>query len=168
MAKTYTLSSELLKKVKIDEPIYLTDILLIFTQRGNPYKISCDLNDVVINLYKAVEQNKEFISLWLNLMSFNPKPFEYIDIDITDELCDETKFLKLCRATNGSKNLIVYSNQCITTHSIQNELVNFENDYIRILDRDTARTELNQVVSGDTIINSIVAKNNSNVNDCEN
>ncbi len=71
----YTISPDLLKNIDKDEGIYLTDILFVFTQRTNPFKVSKDKNGNVIDSYLSVERNVDVIKTWLDLMSFKPSPF---------------------------------------------------------------------------------------------
>lgn len=165
----YTISPNLLRNIEKDEGIYFSDILFVFTQRTNPYKVSRDKKGDIISCYESIEENAFIIKTWLDLMSFKPSPFETIDIDLENIGCEETKFLKLCKATNGQNKLILYSNQDIKKFRLDNGLIIFEDIAISILDRDLARNELNEIIkSGDTYINSQVAKNNSNISDSNN
>lgn len=164
---TYTISPDLLRSIPEDEAIYLTDILFVFTNRGNANKVSRDKKGDVLNCYTSVEQNKEVIKLWLDLMSFKPSPFETIDVEIEGIECEETKFLKVCKETANTKKLILYSPQNLTKFECIDGKVDFEKTTIQVLDRDEARIEL-QPGSGDTIINSQVAKNGSHIAGSEN
>ncbi len=164
----YTVSPDLLKNVEKDEGIYFTDILFTFTQRTNSFKVSKDKGGEVIKSYLAIEKNGETIKTWLDLMSFKPSPFEPIDVDLSNISCEESKFMKLCKETKNQNKLILYSQQNLTKHKCENNLVTFEGVELRILDRDDARNELSLVEKGDTFINSIVAKNSSSISNAKN
>lgn len=165
----YTISPDLLRNIEKHDGIYFTDILFIFTQRANSFKVSKDKNGEIINSYLAIEKNGETIKTWLDLMSFNPSPFESIDVDVSNIECEETKFLKICKETINYSKLILYTPQNLKIHSCQQNIVMFEDKAIQILDRDEARLELTaNRDSGDTYINSQVAKQNSNINKSKN
>lgn len=165
----YTISPDLLRNIEKDEGVYFTDILFVFAQRTNSFKVSKDKNGEVINSYLAIEENGETIKTWLDLMSFKPSPFELIDVDVRGIDCEETKFLKICKETKNTNKLILYSQQNIKNHKCERNFVIFEETTIQILDRDEARQELTTVpISGDTIINSQVAKHNSQFNKSKN
>lgn len=159
----YTISPDLLRNIEKDEGIYFTDILFVFTQRSNPYKVSRDKNGEVINCYESIEENAFTIKTWLDLMSFKPSPFETIDIDISRIDCEEAKFLKLCKETKSQNKFILYSQQNLKKHDCEDRVVMFEDTAIMVYDRDLARQELCEVKSGDTYINSQVAKDNSQI-----
>jgi hypothetical protein len=77
--------------------------------------------------------------------------------------------LKVCKETKNTNKLILYSQQNIKNHKCEKSLIIFEETAIQILDRDEARLELTSVpISGDTIINSQVAKHNSQINKSKN
>jgi hypothetical protein len=164
----YTVSPDLLRNIEKEEGIYFTDILFTFTQRTNPYKITRDKKGDVIKSYLSIEKNGEIIKTWLDLMSFNPSPFESIDVDLSDFECEESKFFKLCKETKNQNKLILYTQQNLLKFKCVNSFVNFEGVDLHILDRDEARKELNSSINGDTYINSIVAKNNSSVSNSKN
>lgn len=103
-------------------------------------------------------------------MSFKPSPFEVIDVDLENINCEETKFLTLCKASIDPKKMIVYSKANLKKHQCYNGWVGFENETLKILDRDEAIIELavQQANSGDTYINSQIAKNSSTINKSNN
>jgi hypothetical protein len=72
----YTISPDLLRNIEKDEGVYFTDILFVFAQRTNSFKVSKDKNGEVINSYLAIEENGETIKTWLDLMSFKPSPLK--------------------------------------------------------------------------------------------
>ncbi|MCF6402966.1 hypothetical protein L3C95_08785 [Chitinophaga filiformis] len=159
----YTISADLLANIEKDEGIYFTDILFVFTQRNNAFKVAKDKNGYIIDTYKKVINNGDIIKTWLDLMSFKPTPFETIDIDLSKINCDETKFLKICKETKGQNKLIVYTIQNIKNFECQDNTVIFENVAIRLIDRDLARKELMTPLNGDVYINSQVARDNSQI-----
>jgi len=165
----YTVSPDLLRNIEKDEGIYFTDILFVFTQRNNPFKVSKDKNGDIIKSYMDIKENGETIKTWLDLMSFKPSPFEPIDVDLSSIVCEETKFMKVCKETKSQNKLILYTQQNITKHKCENRIVLFEDTAIQILDRDEARQELTSAPNvGDTYINSQVAKQNSQINKSKN
>jgi hypothetical protein len=160
----YTISPDLLRNIEKEEGVYFTDILFVFTNRANPNRVAKDKNGDVINSYLAIENNSDIIKTWLDLMSFKPSPFEPIDVDISQIDCEERKFLKVCKETNGQNNFILYSPQNLKRFKCVNNIVLFEETAIRVLDRDEAKTEFLPISStGDTYINSQVAKQNSQI-----
>lgn len=165
----YTISPDLLRNIEKEEGIYFSDILFVFSQKSNPYKVTKDKLGVVIDSYRAIEVNKEFIKTWLDLMSYKPSPFEDIDVDLTKIDCEESKFLKICKETKSQNKIIYYSKQNIKKHQIAENSILYEGTAILLLDRDEAIIELNQKnFTGDTYINSQVAKNNSQISDSKN
>lgn len=165
----YTISPDLLRNIEKDEGVYFTDILFVFTQRANTFKIAKDRKGEVINCYQAIKTNGEIIKTWLDLMSFNPSPFEAIDIDLSGIDCEETKFIKICKETRSQNKLITYTHQNIKKHMCESGVITFESTAITVLDRDEARQELTVIPkAGDTFINSQVAQNNSHITDSHN
>jgi len=165
----YTVSPDLLRNIEKDEGVYFTDILFVFAQRANTFKVSKDRNGDVIRTYESIEENGEVIKTWLDLMSFKPSPFESIDVDLTGILCEETKFMKMCKETRSQSHLILYTRQNLTKHVCVDNVVVFEDTAIRVLDRDEARLALTPTtISGDTYINSQVAKDNSEIKGSQN
>lgn len=165
----YTVSPDLLKNIDKEDGIYFTDILFVFTQRGNPFKVAKDKNGNVIECYKRISINGDIIKTWLDLMTFRPSPFETINVDLSAIQCEETKFFKVCKETKGQNKLILYSIQNLQKYSCRDSIVMFEDVGIQILDRDIARNEL-LVASkgGDTYINSQVAQGNSQISKSQN
>ncbi len=167
----YTISPDLLRNIEKGEESYLRDILFIFTYGKNPFKVSNDKFGEVINSYLSVERNQEIIKTWLDLMSYKPSPFEYINVDLRNIDCEETKFLKLCKETKSQNKLIVYTTQNINKYTCENKIVFFESKAIYILDRDEATIELEHLStsnSGDTFINSQVAIGSSQISKSQN
>ena len=167
---TYTITPNLLSNIEKGETIYFTDILFPFTQRNNPIKVAKDKKGEVIKEYQKISKNADIIKTWLELMSFNPSPFEKIEVDIGNIKCIETKFIELCSKTIGSNNLIVYSSQLIKKFNCEENKINYNDRIINVLDRDFARQELNpkSTVQNTIISNSQIAQGNSQISDSEN
>jgi len=165
----FTISPDLLRNIDKCEGVYFSDILFVFTIRSNAFKVTKDKKGEVINCYQSIKQNGDLIKTWLDLMSFSPSPFESIDVDLDSISCEETKFLKICKETKSQNKLILYSQQNLKNHNCDNNIIMFEEKAIEVLDRDQARQALTiSPKTGDTYINSQVAKNNSQINDSEN
>lgn len=162
----YTILPDLLRNVKRTEGMYLTDILFVFSQKTNTFKVTRDINGDVLEIYKSIIENGEIIKTWLELMSYVPNSFEIINVDVSDIPEEETKFIKLCKETIGQNKIIVYSKQNIQNHTFKGPYIIFEDKAITVLDRDEAREELNYPPAGNnnTYINSQVAQNNSQIN----
>jgi hypothetical protein len=161
----YTILPDLLRNIRRPEGMFLTDILFVFSQKTNTYKVSRDVNGEIIEIYKSIMENGEVIKTWLDLMSYVPNSFEVINVDISDIPVEETKFIKLCKETVGQNKIIVYSKQNIINHEFSGPYIIFEDRAITVLDRDEARQELNYPPAGDnnTFVNSQVAQNNSQI-----
>jgi|688.fasta_scaffold152460_2 hypothetical protein len=140
----YTITPDFFKNIQEDERNYFSNILFVFTNKTNNYKVSKDVNGEILNIYRDIEENGEVIKTWLDLMSFTPSSFEKINIDISSIDCYDTKFIKLCKETIGYNNLIVYSIQNISKFKCEEKKINFEETTINIFDRDDASIELNQ------------------------
>lgn len=164
----YTVSPDLLKNIDKEEGIYFSDILFVFSQKNNSFKAAKDKKGNILDIYTAIEKNKEIIATWLHLMTCQPSTFESIEVDLTNIDCEETIFMKICKETKNQKKFILYSQQNLRKHNCINNIVNFEDQAIEILDRDQARHELTASKTGDVYINSQVAKNNSQINDSKN
>lgn len=165
----YTISPDFLGNIDEEERNYLSNILFVFANKTNSYKVSKDKNGEILDIYQGIQQNAEIIKTWLDLMSFSPSSFERIDIDISGIDCNETKFIKLCKETKGFNNLIVYSIQNIVNHKCVEKKIKFEDVTVNILDRDDASRELNRS-TGDIITynNSQVATGGSKIIDSKN
>jgi len=161
---TYTISPDFLKTIDKEEQNYFSNILFVFTNRTNTFKITKDRNSEIISIYKSIPQNADIIKIWLELMSYSQSPFEKVDIDVSNIKCIETKFVKICKETKGSNNLIVYSAQNLSKFNCTEKKIEFEGVNINILDRDDASAELNKKSGNITILNSQVATHGSQIN----
>lgn len=160
----YTISPDLLKHIDRDEGVYFTDILFVFTQRNNPFKVAKDKDGHVIDAYQRIDKNSEVIKTWLDLMTFKPSTFETIDVNLGEIDCEETMFVKICKETKGQNKLIVYTIQNLKKFECQESIIYFEDTAIQVLDRDVAKGELLVVEKkGDNYYNSQVAKEGSQI-----
>lgn len=165
----YTLSPDFIQNLEEEDSIFITDVLFKFISRANPLKIAQDNGGSVIDDYAKIAATNQQIKTWLDLMSFSPSPFSKVDVDLSSINCHETKYLKLCRETIGFKKMIIYSLQNIKKHECNNNSILFEECVIAVLDKENARYDLNTILNkGDIIINSQVAKDNSQITDSEN
>lgn len=161
----FTISPDFFQNVDKEEGVYFSDVLFVFTQRGNPYKVTKDKNGDVITIYSRIKENGDIIKTWLDLMTYKPSTFEKIDVDLSSIDCMETKFLTLCRATKGDNNLIVYSKQNIKNFECKDGKIDFDNIIISILDKDDAHIQLGKVekMINNTYVNSQVAQAGSQI-----
>lgn len=165
----YTLSPDFLQNLEEEDGIYVSDVLFQFTNRQNPLKITKDNRGTIIEDYSKIAETNPHIKTWLDMMSFTPLPFVKVNVDLSQIDCLESKYLKLCKETNGQKKMIIYSLQNIQKFNCENNSVIYEDCPIDLLDKEDARYELNNILNrGDIIINSQVAKNNSEIKDSEN
>lgn len=167
----YTISPALLREIEIDELYYFTDLLNIFAQRSSPYKVAMDKKKVALRDYaEIINHNTPLIKHWLECMSFMPSPFERIETDIEHIKCEEQRYLTLCKVTISQKKLIVYSKQNIQKYKCENNLVNFEDIPISILDKDDAVNEftIKNNTTNNTFINSQIAQGQSKIKDSKN
>ncbi|KAF2327433.1 hypothetical protein [Flavobacterium nitrogenifigens] len=164
----FTISEDFLSNTHEDLS-YLSDILFVFSNKKNSFKVSKDINGEILQIYKSIPKNGEIIKTWLDLMSYTPSSFEKVDIDLSSINCLETKFIKLCKETKGFNNLIVYSVQNIKKHQLTGKAIVFEEVDINVFDRDEASIQLN--IKCDNILNIVksqVAMGNSNITDSQN
>jgi|GEM_PF-1191167 len=165
----YTLSPDFLQNLEEEDSIFISDVLFHFINRENPLKIAKDKSGLVIDDYSKIAANNQHVKTWLDLMSFSPSPFSKVDVDLSPFDCLETKYLKLCRETGGFKKMIIYSLQNIKKYKCNNNSILFEDCIISLLDKENARYDVNTILNrGDIIINSQVAKDNSQISDSEN
>ncbi|MCC9073699.1 hypothetical protein LNQ49_19140 [Flavobacterium sp. F-65] len=159
----YTISPDFLSSINKDEQAYLSNILFVFSNKNNTFKVTKDRNSDIISIYQAIQQNADIIKTWLECMSFSPNTFEKIDVDISNIACMETKFIKVCKETKANNNLIVYSTQNISKFNCLDKIIDYEGVNIKIFDRDDANLELNQNINNVYITNSQVATNGSKI-----
>lgn len=166
----YTILPDFIRK-SIKQKKYIADILMVFPQNTNPFKVAKDINGIVLEIYSKLSELSNDIACWFALMSYEPESFEPIDVNISNENDEETQFLKLCGATKCQQKIIVYSRECWENYNYftQNTII-FEGTSITVLDRDEAHLELNQN-NGSTIINahnSMVASGSSHISNSNN
>ena len=165
----YTLSKCIANSIIVGKK-YITDLLMVFTQESNPYKIAVDKTKRILNIYEEIGQENEFFANWLALMSFQPANFEFINIDVENIVNDEELFLKVCSSTKSQQKLIVHSHECWETFCYDGpSIIVYNHVPVRILDRDEAIEDLKNYNSS-TIhaYSSIIATNHSNINNSKN
>ena len=148
----YTISPDFLEKIEDDERRYLSDILFVFSNGTNTYKVAQDRDGKILDAYKSIRNNADTIKKWIDFMSLSPSKFEKIDVDITSIDSDEEKAIKLCKETKGLSKIIVYSIQNITVCECNDNKIQYEGKLLTVLDRDEAKEELNKK-EGNTNIN---------------
>lgn len=165
----FTVSPDFLKNIEEDERVYLRDILFVFTNTNAQFKVAKDTKSEILDIYRGIKNNADFIKTWLELMSYKPARFEKIDVDLSQIDCIETKFFELCHATINNNDLIVYSKQNLKTHICKNSVVSYKEKEVNILDKDDANVLLNKkTTTSNTFINSQVANNGSQIIDSQN
>ena len=120
----YTLSNCILQNLVAGKK-YITDLLMVFTQESNPFKVALDKSNRIIELYETAGQTNEYVANWLSLMSYQPANFETINIDTSTISNIEEIFLKVCSKTNSQQKLIVHSHEGWQNFSYQGEKVIF-------------------------------------------
>jgi hypothetical protein len=165
----YTVSNSVL--VNLNEgKRYVTDILFVFSQENNSFKVSIDRTNRILSIYESIAEKNEIISTWLQLMSHKPSSFETIDADARAAKNNEEIFLIVCSATKQHPKMIVFSHEAWENFSYHSENVIFYNGKpVYVLDRDEAIAELH--ASTKTVIhanNSVVATNNSTIDGAKN
>ncbi len=165
----YTLSNCILHNLVAGKK-YITDLLMVFTQESNPFKVALDKSNRIIDLYETAGQTNEYVANWLSLMSFQPSNFEPINIDVSSATNNEEIFLKVCSKTNSQQKLIVHSHEGWQNFSYQaDKVIFYDSKPIRVFDRDEAIHELNPVsASSITAYGSVIAANQSTITDSKN
>jgi len=134
----YTLSDCVLKNMNNDKEIF-TRLLIVFSQ-NKPHKVVVDRAGKIIDIYKALISNDNFIFEWLRIMTdYLPKSWEYIEVDNIEKIdSKEEIFLEVCSRTE-SKLLIVYShNDWAKGKKQYNRNILYKDKLIRIFDKDDA------------------------------
>lgn len=165
----FTVAPDLLRNIEEGEYVFFSDILFVFSQQSNPFRVTKDKNGDVISIYSGIKENADIIKTWLDLMANKPSPFEKIDIDISDIECEETKFVKICKETKGQNQIIFYSRQNIRKFICESNIIQFEGKSLTVFDKFEAQQHLTKT-DNSTInyINSQIAKDGSQINDSTN
>jgi hypothetical protein len=165
----YTLSNCILKNLVAGKK-YITDLLMVFTQEANPFKVALDKSNCIMDLYENIGETNVHVASWLSLMSYQPSNFEIINIDVSSVSNTEELFLKVCSSTKIQQKLIVHSHEGWQNFSYHDEkVIVYDNKPIRVFDRDEAIHELNPA-AGSSIIaySSVIATNQSIITDSKN
>lgn len=165
----YTLSNCILQNLVAGKK-YITDLLMVFTQEANPFKVALDKSNRIIDLYETAGQTNEYVANWLSLMSYQPSNFETINVDASSATNIEEVFLKVCSKTNSQQKLIVHSHEGWQNFSYQAEkVIVYDNKPIRVFDRDEAIHELNPATASSiTAYGSVIATNQSTITESKN
>ncbi|EKE05978.1 MAG: hypothetical protein ACD_19C00135G0002 [uncultured bacterium] len=144
---------------------YITDLLFVFTQETNPFKVAIDKDKKILDLYEKAGQSNQHVATWLNLMSLQPSNFEPINVDTSSAKNEEELFLLVCSNTKNQQKLFVYSHQNWTNFKYDtNNLIVYRGVPVQVLDRDEAINELHP--SNQTSINaynSVLATSQSTI-----
>lgn len=163
----YTVSQCLLTNLDIEKK-YVADILMFFAQ-SNPYKVALDKDDKILALYASAAEKNALIACWLDIMSKKPTSFEFINADTSNIKNDEQLFLTVCVATKNQQKIIVYSHQDWKFYKYEGpNTIKVDNACVTVYDKDEAIPELSSKSGNIYAINSVVATNNSNINDTKN
>jgi hypothetical protein len=145
----------------------MTDLLMVFAQQTNPYKVALDKSDRIIGVYAKISESNEFAATWLNLMTMKPSSFERITVETDDVANMEELFLRVCSSTKSQQKLIVHSHENWKHYRYdQPTIIIYRDIQVRVYDRDEAIIELNR--NDSAIVNahkSIIATNQSSIID---
>lgn len=165
----YTLSNCILNNLVAGKK-YITDLLFVFTQESNPYKIALDTSNRILGLYESAGQSNEHVANWLSLMSYQPSNFETINADTSSAQNTEEIFLLVCSMTKSQQKLIVHSHESWQYFNyVSDRTIFYCGKPIRVFDRDEAILELNPSShSSITAYGSVIAANQSTITDAKN
>lgn len=159
----FIISLDFLENIKPENLHYLSDILFIFTNTNNDYKVAVDSGNEIWSMYHKVENNAEYIKIWLDLLTYIPNCTETINVDLKSVENVEDKFLELCANIRGKRQMIVYSKQNISLEVDCNDNVEYQGKKILLLDKEQARLILNdRNIINNNFINAQVAGGNIN------
>jgi len=148
----YTISQCLLNEMEADNLYYWRELL--FPIAHGKHKIAKDKNGEILNYYTP--KNQEMMNVWLSLMSYKPSRFEIIPIELS-EIPKNERFVALCAATNGTKKIIVDSIQSFPFNLKEGNLIEYNKQSVKVLDKDEAITEIIDKTITNEISNSIIA-----------
>lgn len=161
----YTISPNTLREIDEKSLFYYRSLLFKFI--SGAHKVAVDRDGHAIDIYSSIEQNRDIIQSWLNLMSYSPSRFESIPVNIRYLDDEERKFLSLCKATKGQHKMIVSSRQSVRCQVDCNNFTEFEGEMIEILNREEAISEIEGTqasisISGNIFANGNVSNSNNN------
>lgn len=139
----------------------LTDLLMVFAQNNNPYKIAIDRNGKIIDIYSSNENPA--IIYWLKIMSDFPESWEPIDVENFESVQTKEEFFLLLCSQTTNKTLIVFSHNGWTKkHYNRDNGISYNGVQLKVLDREEAIKDL---LSARNVIinNSIVATGGSSI-----
>lgn len=163
---TYTLCDCLLNHLDLDKK-YITDVLMVFPQQNNPFKISLDKSNKILNTYGSIAEKNDIVATWLNLMTMKPSSFETIDVDLSQEDDMDEIYLTVCSSTKSQQKTIVNSHERWKKHKYNSAgIIIFKDVPVLVYDRDEAILDLNPTLSNNvTAIGSVVAIDKAKVKD---
>lgn len=137
----YTISPCIMRDSEPNDFLCYSNLLFTFTH--GPHKVAIDKDGSIIDIYSRIEQHKDIIQTWLQLMSNTPRRFEKIPVNILDITDEFGKFLVLCKATKGQHKIIVNSIQNLDCEVDDDNCVDVDGVKVKILDRMEAEQEIN-------------------------
>jgi hypothetical protein len=169
----YTLSNCLLENLDAGK-VYISDILMVFTQQNNPFKVALDKSDRIMDLYQKAGEKDYNVAYWLTLMSYKPSSFEIINVDTSSSLNEEEVFLSVCSKTKSQQKMIVYSHEGWQYYGYSSANVVHYNDIpVQVYDRDEAIRELNTSLAPKSLTtiyatDSVIAADHSSISETKN
>lgn len=151
---TYSLSKNFFEELSYSD---ISDILFCFSNAEISAKIVVDKDMLILDEYIKVCKFKEYVKMWLDLLTNNYKScMEILDnyaicsFKDLDEVC-----LALIYVANVKGGVVVHSCSMFTKNIDDRGYVNYKGKNIRIFDKEEVKKELNSI----SISNSIVAMN---------
>lgn len=151
----YTISDCILNEMEAEDIYYW--IKLLFPLAEGKHKVAQDRNGLIFSYYTP--KNKEIMHTWLSFMSYKPSHFELIPIDLAP-IPEGEKFIALCAATNGTKKMIVNSIPSFPFDLDEENIIDYNNKPVKILDKDEAIDEITPQTVTNEINNSVIANGN--------
>lgn len=167
---TFTISPQFLRQIDRDSLFYFADVLFVFPQTTNDFKVAIDRDGHILDIYKNIDNHKDLIKAWLDLLANNKASFEFIDASIGEFRDEIKKALELCYEVNGSKQLIVFSRQDVKRYKIEDKAIVYNGEKIVIFDRDEIRLHFSKrpIINNYTIENSQIATTGGALNQSNN
>lgn len=127
---------------KSTEKIYITEVLLPFTQQ-NSLNVGVDKKGEILDHYNKIADTRPGLAAWIQLMGIDPSNFKQIvEIDMGITHIAE-KFLFVCISVVNQQKMIIHNYQDWHDYKIvsSNEL-EFRKKKIKLYDKDEAITEI--------------------------
>lgn len=128
----------------IEPKPYFNEMLLVFTQSTNSYKVAIDTEGTIVDLYNSIAESNDLIATWLHLMAISPSNFEPIDkIELAKPKCECEIYILLASKIAGEKRLITNSIQDLKLYQFKgSKIIDYDSIDIRVYDKDDALNEL--------------------------